>query len=74
MPMREDNPLRCTSIDTANFKLKEGHASKADAEEYVKSWNECGKHLGIAWLHEYTRPLATITLTVPEIRLRYPSE
>lgn len=60
-------PLQNCKLDDANWKLRQGHASEANALAYVEMWNLPGMRLTRARLHHYTLPQGTITLTVPEI-------
>lgn len=56
-------------LDTVNYHLSQGYATKADAAQYVKWWNESGKRFTTATLREKAVTLGRCECLAPYITI-----
>lgn len=71
-PLPESNPLRHGGIDSANYLLREGRATEADALAYVDVWNSVPRFSGVAYVEKrmlYNR-IAREQVETPQIEIR----
>lgn len=61
--------LATCNLDNANWHLRQGSATKEEAEAYVAWWNTPGNRLTRAELKFRSVPMGFVTLKVPEIIL-----
>ncbi len=57
------------TLDDVNYRLSQGLASKADAKQYVKWWNESGKRFTVATLRERSVTLGRCVCLAPYITI-----
>lgn len=58
-----------SNLDEVNYKLRQGYASKAEAEAYVYWWNNSGKRFTTATLRERLVSLNGIGVMAPYITI-----
>lgn len=56
-------------LDTVNYHLAQGLASKEDAAALVKWWNESGKRFTVATLREKAVMLGRVECVAPHITI-----
>lgn len=61
--------LQHCNLDDANYMLRMGRASKAQAEEYVKMWNSPGMRMTTARLDEQLVNVNGVGLLSPIIKI-----
>jgi len=57
-------------LDAVNYHLAQGFATKQDAENLVKWWNESGKRVTVATLGERSVTLGRCKCLAPYISIR----
>ena len=71
-PLPESNPLRHCNMDGANYLLREGRATEADALAYADVWNSVPRFSGVAYVEKrrlYSR-IARQQVETPQIEIR----
>jgi hypothetical protein len=71
-PLPESNPLRHCNMDGANYLLREGRATEADALAYAEVWNSVPRFSGVAYVETqelYSR-IARKPVPTPQIDIR----
>ncbi len=63
-------PLKHCNLDDANYLLRMGRASKANAEAYVAMWNKPGMRLTTATLSEHLVNVSGVGLMAPFISIQ----
>lgn len=57
------------ALDSVNYHLSQGHATKADAEQMVRWWNESGKRFTTATLREHAVVIGRCECIAPYISI-----